>query len=257
MPNSVQFITIGQVLLYAIAGMAAGWTVNYLADVLPIFRKLAAPVCVGCGKRLPPAVYLAWMRRCPACRRGRGGRTWLVMLVCMAGFVWLGLAPKSRLGVWGGWFWFAYLLLVTVIDIEHHLILHTVAGFGAAVALITGVALHGWLSTLLGGLVGAGFMLVFYYLGIVYARWSARRHGMQIAEGEALGFGDVTFSGVLGLLLGWPGVLGGLVIGVLLAGAASLLALLPMALRREYNPNLALPYGPFLAAAAFYLLFLQ
>jgi leader peptidase (prepilin peptidase)/N-methyltransferase len=78
-----------------------------------------------------------------------------------------------------------------------------------------------------------------------------------IAEGEALGFGDVTLSGVIGLLLGWPGVIAGLIVAVFLAGAVGLLAMLPMLFRRQYDPNLALPYGPFLALGAFYLLYLR
>jgi leader peptidase (prepilin peptidase)/N-methyltransferase len=155
-----------------------------------------------------------------------------------------------------GWFWLAYFLLVVVIDIENRLILHLTSAFGAAAALLTGLGLHGWRSTLLGGALGAGAMLLIYWLGIAYARWSTRRRGIEIAAGDAFGFGDVTLSGVIGLLLGWPGVIGGLTAAVLLAGAAGLLALGAMLIRREYRPDFALPYGPFLAAAAFYFLYL-
>jgi leader peptidase (prepilin peptidase)/N-methyltransferase len=248
-----------RLLVFALLGLAIGWFINYLADILPIHRRLAAPLCRHCQTNLPPQSFLGYylgLRPCPSCNTGQIWRYWLVLLLTGLGFIWIGFLPPDRLGLWGGWFWFAFLLLVTIIDIEQHLILHKVAIFGAAIAAITGLILRGWLATLLGGLVGAGIMLVFYFLGVAYARWSARRHGEPIAEGEALGFGDVTFSGVLGLLLGWPGVIAGLTIGILLAGAAGVLTLLPMIFRRQYNPNLALPYGPFLAAAAFYLLFL-
>lgn len=247
-------------IVFAALGIAAGWLVNYLADMLPVHRRLAAPRCRACGAKLP--LQMAWgyylgLRACAACGSRPGLRYWLVGALTTLGFLWIALRPPERLGLWPGLFWLVFLLLVTVIDIENHLILHVVTAFGAVVAAINGFLLHGWLDTLIGGLVGAGVMLAFYLLGIAYARWSARRHGQAIAEGEALGFGDVTFSGVLGLLLGWPGVIGGLTIGILLAGAAGILSLLPMVFRRRYDPNLALPYGPFLAAAAFYLLYLQ
>jgi prepilin signal peptidase PulO-like enzyme (type II secretory pathway) len=62
---------------------------------------------------------------------------------------------------------------------------------------------------------------------------------------------------VIGLLLGWPGVLAGLVLAVLIAGAVTLVYLLVMVISRRYTPNLALPYGPFLAASAIFLLFFR
>ena len=37
-------------------------------------------------------------------------------------------------------------------------------------------------------------------------------------EDVALGFGDVHLSGILGLLLGWPGITGGLFVAIILGG---------------------------------------
>jgi leader peptidase (prepilin peptidase)/N-methyltransferase len=80
--------------------------------------------------------------------------------------------------------------------------------------------------------------------------------GEQIDE-DALGFGDVNLSGVLGLLLGWPGITAGLFFAILFGGAVSLLVLLYMLVRRKYHAFQAIPYGPFLVAAAVVVLFFR
>jgi leader peptidase (prepilin peptidase)/N-methyltransferase len=151
----------------------------------------------------------------------------------------------------------AYLGVVIVIDLEHRLILHPVSLAGAILGVGIGTWLHGLTATLLGGLFGFAGMLALYYLGIVFVRLSARLRGQPIGEDEGIGFGDVNLSGVVGLLLGWPGILAGLLIAILLGGAVSLLYLLLMITIRRYRPSLALPYGPFLAASAIILLYLK
>ena len=54
-------------------------------------------------------------------------------------------------------------------------------------------------------------MLALYYSGFVYLRISRKLRGKEPGETEALGFGDVNLSGIIGLLLGWPGILLGLI----------------------------------------------
>lgn len=167
------------------------------------------------------------------------------------------ITPPERLGFVPGFIWLIYFGVIMVIDIEHHLILHPVSWVGAALGLATGLWLHGWASTLIGGLVGFGSMLVFYWLGVLYVRVIARRKGHPVEDGDAFGFGDVNLSGVIGLLLGWPGILAGLIYAILFAGAITLLYLVGLLIARRYTPNIALPYGPFLAASAIYLLYLR
>lgn len=247
-----------QALFYGAVGWLTGLLVNYLADVLPIHRRIDMPVCRYCGHklRIRPSILIL-PQRCSDCLRRPILRWLTVQIVCLSGFIIISFRQPERLGQHWAMFWLAYLLLVIVIDIEHRLILHIVSAAGAVAGILVGVQLHGLKSTLAGGLFGFLVMLTLYGIGIAYARWSSRRRGRLIAEGEALGFGDVTFSLVLGLILGSPGVFAGLVTAILLAGAAGLLALILALIRRQYDPNLALPYGPFLALAIFYLLFLR
>jgi leader peptidase (prepilin peptidase) / N-methyltransferase len=238
-------------------GWLAGALVNYLSDVLPIRRRLVTPFCLHCQQPTDWLNYFVWPRQCKNCLIRRSLRTWIVevafVIACMA--IWA--APPEKLGFFISLVWLCYFGVVIVIDIEHRLILHPVSWVGAVLGLATGVWLHGWLNTFIGGAVGFGIMYGFYWLGIGYVRFVARKKGQSIAEGDAFGFGDVNLSGVIGLLLGWPGILAGLVFAILFSGAFVLLYLGFMLVVRRYTPNMALPYGPFLAASALYLLFLR
>ncbi len=242
------------VLATAILGWAAGALVNYLADVLPLRRRLTRPFCRRCEATLDLRNYFLWPRRCPNCGAARSLRSLLVELLFPAAAVFLWLTGASRLPFALELVWLSYFSLVTVIDLEHRLILHPVSLAGVALALPTGIWLHGLLPTLLGGAAGFGIMLGLYFLGIGLARLLARWRGGD-ADGEALGFGDVNLSGVLGLLLGWPGISAGLVLTILVGGLGAFAALAAARLQGRYSPDLTIPYGPFLVISASFLLF--
>lgn len=161
----------------------------------------------------------------------------------------------EKLGYSGGLLLLAYFGVVTVIDIEHRLILHPVSIFGGMIGLLIGSWLHGVRVTIIGGAAGFLMMLLLYYLGAIFVRLMARWRGTEINE-VALGFGDVNLSGIVGLLLGWPGIVAGLVLAIILAGMISLIYMLIMALRGKYSANLAIPYGPFLVISTVVLLYL-
>jgi leader peptidase (prepilin peptidase)/N-methyltransferase len=173
-----------------------------------------------------------------------------------AATLWLWLKPPEKLGFVGGLLLLTYFGLIIIIDVEHRLILHPVSLAGAIIGLPLGIWAHGWQATLLGGLAGFCSMLVMYWLGELMMRIS-RRWRQHDPEEEALGFGDVNLGGVLGLILGWPAILVGLALAILLAGLASLLYIMIMVVSRRYHPALAIPYGPFLVAGAGILIFFK
>jgi leader peptidase (prepilin peptidase)/N-methyltransferase len=243
-------------LLAAASGWVAGAAVNILADGLPHKRRLAAPFCLGCGRGFPWGNYLFWPRRCVHCRRSRGWRSILVELAYSALFAWLAWSPQAGLPWYQGCLLLAYFGLVAVIDLEHRLILHPVSLAGAALGLGFGWLHHGLVATLAGGAAGFGVMLALYAFGAGLMNWLARRRGETLEE-EALGFGDVNLGGVLGLILGWPAVIAGLALAILLGGAVSLVYLLYKLARRQYSLNTAIPYGPLLIAGAVLLLFFR
>jgi prepilin signal peptidase PulO-like enzyme (type II secretory pathway) len=111
--------------------------------------------------------------------------------------------------------------------------------------------------TLIGGAVGFGVFYFFYLLGILYSRWVAYRRGEPLDE-VAFGGGDANLGGVIGLAVGWPGVMFAVVYAIFAGGAVSLIYLLIMALRRRNSLFTPIPYGPFIVfGAVIVLLFLS
>ena len=242
-------LTVGGLILL---GWLAGTIINYLADVLPYTRRFSRPACLACTAAFPWRDYLL-LRPCSAGHK-RSLRTWIVLILAIAATLYTAFSPSPRLGFWAGWLLLTYFGVIAVIDIEHRLILHPVSLFGVALGAGYGVWLHGWQSTFLGGAAGFLIMLVLYWFGGLFANWLAKRRGQETDE-VALGFGDVNLSGVLGLILGWPGITAGLVGAILLGGMVSLLVLLSMLFTRRYQAFVAIPYAPFLVLAAVLLLF--
>ncbi len=237
----------------AVLGLLLGAVINWLADSLPLRGATVGPHCHACGGPRPPAAWSALLAiplrasTCAYCGTPIRGRGVLVEIVSLA--MTLGI---DRLAADSGAFAVSLMvasvfLLITVIDIEHRLILHIVT---APAALAIGIAgaldpARGFAKTLGGGLAGFGIVLLLYLLGGLFAAWMARRRGQPLEE-VAFGFGDVTLAGVIGLAVGWPGVLIALFLGVLGAGLFSGALILGMFLMRRYAPFMAIPYGPFL-----------
>ncbi len=245
---------IGILLLLTILGLVSGMLVNYLADALPWKRRLVRPFCLSCDTGQSLIRYFLWPRRCQRCTTRRSWRTWLVELIYAGMAIWSWGHPANKINFWFTWMILIYFGVVIVIDIEHRLIMHPVSWAGAGLGLIIGLIRNGWLDTLIGGAVGFGLMWLLYRLGEIIMKGLARLRGRTLDD-VALGFGDVNLSGVLGLILGWPLILPGLVLAILIGGIVSLIYLVIMLVLRRYTLFTALPYGPFLVAGAFLLLF--
>ncbi len=127
----------------------------------------------------------------------------------------------------------ATLALVAVIDGATHLIfVETLAPLALAVAIAGIIGGRGvWPAMLAGALVAGALFLALYALGrLMYGT-------------DALGWGDVELAALFGALLGWPGIVGALALGLLLMAIVTLIL---MALRRV-TPETYLPIGAFLA----------
>lgn len=236
----------------AIIGWASGIIVNYLSDYLPHYRRLVFPVCVHCGNKIPLIDYLFWPRKCPTCHQTRSRRVYLVEALYIVFTVAWWLTTPHKLSLISGTIILIYFGVVAVIDFEHRLIIHPVSVTGAILGLMIGYTLHGFTRTILGGLIGFGIMFVLYLLGFILIRF---RRGKNVEIDEALGFGDVNLGGVIGLFLGWPGVIVGLVTTIFLAGGYSLVYLIVMLIKKKYRSDMAIAYGPFLVLGALIILF--
>ena len=242
-------------MLYLVLGIIGAGLVNYLSDVLPRYRKILPPVCLDCQAGVGWQVYIT-LSSCKECGARASKRHWVVMVTLPILAVLLRYFPPPVIGE--GWeiLWLVYFSLIVVIDLEHRLILHPVSLVGAVLGLIVGIQAHGVVETLLGGAAGFGIMLLFYFLGELFIRFLSRRRGEEIQE-VALGFGDVNLAGVIGTILGWPGIVGGIFMAVLLGGVVSGVFLVVQLFRKEYQAYQALPYGPFLVISVFILLYLS
>jgi len=244
------------IILLILLGWVVGAFINYISDVMPIRRRLVAPFCQACDSRIPLLNYFLWPRRCLSCDTLRTRRVWVVEIGILLATIWLWTNPASRLGFIPGLMVLAYFSIVAVIDLEHRLILHPISLVGVILGIFIGIWLHGWLSTLIGGLVGFGIMLALFSIGVVFVRTIVRKRRPEFDE-EPLGFGDVILSGILGLFVGWPGIVLCLIVGILIAGLGALIYILGRMVTHHYQSFDFVPYGPFLLAGAFILLFLR
>jgi leader peptidase (prepilin peptidase)/N-methyltransferase len=239
--------------VYIAIAVIASTIVNYLSDSLPRYKTLNRPYCTVCMEPMRWIDYILH-RPCSQCSALPDKRRWGVFAFLIIAFIWLFIFPPSRLPIYVAMILLVYLTTVAVIDLEHKVILHVTSLVGFFMAFIIGWSIHNLLPTIIGGLVGFLIMLLFYYLGIVFMKIINKRRGIQLDE-VALGFGDVNLAGITGLMLGWPGVLIGLLFAILAGGFVSGITITIRALNRNYKPFTAIPYGPFLIFGAMLLLY--
>jgi leader peptidase (prepilin peptidase)/N-methyltransferase len=254
-------------LIPIVLGWLAGLFINYASDVLPLTRRFSQPACPQCQAPFSWKDYLT-LRACRSCGKKRSLRTWLVQILAVAAFTYFWVFPSERLGIPLTMIVLIYFGLITVIDLEHRLILHPTSLAGAILGLIVGTVIYSrrydfpgnLFQSLLGGAIGFGIMFVLYQFGVLVARLRARK--MQAAgqapdEEEALGGGDVYLAGVLGLMLG-PLIIQVLVYGALLGGLVSFILIVALLIRRRYASDVLMtfiPYGPYFIISTFYMLF--
>lgn len=229
-------------------GALVGILINYLADVLPITRKLSKPICLNCGKVFSLREYL-FSFKCPKCKRKTPARVIIVLTLSMISGVLIEFFPFGGLNFWATLPLMLFLGVILVIDIEYRVVLKETSYIGLALLFVYGIILHGFLPTLFGGLAGLLIMLGLYFLGVLFNRIMGRIRGQNIEE-VALGFGDVYVTTFLGFLTGWPAIIAVLLLAILASGVFSLFYIVVKAILRKYQSFSAIPYTPFLILAA-------
>jgi leader peptidase (prepilin peptidase)/N-methyltransferase len=217
-------------LVFAVLlGTIVGSFLNVCIDRLPRGASLSSPPsqCEACGRRLSPLElipvlsYTALRGRCRTCGARFPARVVAVEagtgLAFLLVFEQFGLSLQAGLAI-------AYtclLIVIGVIDLEHHRVLNGLTYPAIALALAAAAVTpgRGLLSLLLGGLIGGGALLL-----------------LALVSPRAMGFGDVKLSFLVGLFLAF--VVGGLVsLGQLAAG--------------KVRRGDAVAFGPYLALAGF------
>ena len=218
-------------VLYAWVGLLVGSLLRAGGDVLPSWRR---------DPEWPPhpnqtmRPRLAWLtmirsllRRHPHAGDATLWRGLLLELGTMSLFAYLwrhyGLSPQLVPAT----LYTCLFVLISVIDMEHRLVLNAVVFPASILALSASFTSTGPApgSALLGGMLGFG---LFALVALAY------RGGM--------GDGDVKLAGLIGLITGFPHVVVALVVGVLAGGLVALLLLLTKIKGRKSY----IPYAPFL-----------
>jgi leader peptidase (prepilin peptidase) / N-methyltransferase len=241
-------------IVATLAGYFAGIFINYSSDVLPATLTLSHAKCPKCNSPVSWQHYL-YFKKCTACLQPIGYRAYIVMIAAILSSLFIWIYPPSHLNYILGLLVLTYFGMVTVIDLEHRLILRPVSIAGVILGLLVGIWAHSLVPTLLGGLAGLAIMGLLYLVGMLFAEYRAKKLGRDDHE-EALGFGDVILAGILGLMLGWPIIWFGLLLGILAGGIISLIIIIYLQVTRKYQTmSFFIAYGPYLILGATLVLF--
>jgi len=248
-------------IIVTVFGVLAGGVINALADDLPRRRRVTPPhypddtprpfiAWLGItaflfGKRASPnGVKLSW--RYPLTEIGT---------VALMIFTVISLTDDPLMEPVQFIFWIAYLaifMLITVIDLEHRLILFVVIIPSFVIALIDPfVTTYGEPvgDTLLGAALGFGVFFALYVGGFVFTHVMATVQKREINE-VAFGYGDVLLITLSGLILGWRALIFAMFITVFLGALGAIVYLIARNLSRNgYSMFTPLPYGQYIVIA--------
>lgn len=240
-------------LLAFLIGLFLGWIANLLADSLPFRQRPALPSCQACGAEHEPrawlgiSAFLLGVRSCAYCGRKRAIRWPLVEILFAGWVVFLWAFYQDPLELLGALFLSFVFLIILITDIELHIIPHSVTLPAIFVMIIIGGLMpdKGWIKTLAGGLGGFLIVVAFYFLGALFTAAMSRLRGEPLDE-VAFGFGDVTLATLIGVAVGWPGIILAIFVGFLAGGLFSLGYIVITRFKGTYRPFSTIPYGPFL-----------
>jgi leader peptidase (prepilin peptidase)/N-methyltransferase len=227
----------------AAVGLAIGSFLNVCIYRLPRHESLSFPAshCTSCQRPLdwfeniPVIGWLALRGRCRTCGDAISSMYPIVEAITAAvfvtGYAIYGLTPLLAVRL----LFACAMIVLFAIDLQHRILPNAITLPGVIAGLLFSLLLPpGWLSSLVGVLVGGGIL---YVIGEAYYRW----RGV-----EGLGMGDVKMLAMIGAFLGWQLTLLTLVMASL---AGSIIGVLLIATRRG-SMQYALPFGTFLAVGA-------
>jgi leader peptidase (prepilin peptidase)/N-methyltransferase len=214
-----------------ILGLAVGSFANVLIDRLPKGESIlwGRSHCDYCKRTLrwyeliPVLSYIIQVGRCRRCGKPLSIQYPVVELTTGIGFVLLFPRPVSF------YILFVALLVIFVADLKYQIIPDSMIVLGFAATLV-----H-WIGTMpVGGTlqyIVAGFacFVAFYLLWLV-------------TRGKGLGFGDVKFAPLMGVLLGFPGTVIALYIAFLTGALAGVILIVGS--KKTWKSKIA--FGPFL-----------
>lgn len=164
------------------------------------------------------------------------------------GFVAVNWSGDPRIPVW--FLYLTILILISVIDIEHYIIITPVIVVSSVLAVAiaflfpeNGVETEEYL---IGGGVGLAIFLIMYWGGMLFSSLVNAARGQKLEE-VAFGFGDVMLATLCGLMIGWAALIFALLITVFIGALGALLYLIGRQFTSDkYALFTPLPYGPYI-----------
>lgn len=234
-------------IFIATAGLVLGSFFNVVVYRLPRGLNLSKPpsACPGCGARIKPydnipvLSYLILRGKCRRCGRPISPVYPAVEALTAIGFVLVYFNAGRALGLefFAGCLFTSALIVLGFIDAEHQILPDAVTLPGLVLALLYSFFRDDltFRGALIGAVAGAGFLLLVY--GAYYL----------IRKKEGLGMGDVTMLLMIGAYLGLMRTL----LTLILASFVGALVGVYVIVRKGKDFQFALPFGTFLAPAAF------
>ena len=241
-------------VVLALLGLVLGPSLGVIVD-RAVERERLKPLhrCTSCRSDLGPASLLplvSWFRRCAGCGRHPGWRYPGTDLGAAAALALVGAALGLR-GATIGYAAFALVLVVlSVIDLETHLLPNVItypAFLGGLVLVVVGAVCYGSPERIVSALVGGVSAFVLLFL-------------LHVIRPAGMGMGDVKLAPTLGLALGW--LYGNSWLAVSLVLYALLVAslgggLIGLAVNVVRRRREEIPFGPALAAGTLAILALS
>lgn len=236
------------ILLYVVAaGLIFGSFFNVVIYRLPRGLNLSRPpsACPGCGARIKPydnipiLSYLILRGKCRKCGQRISPIYPAVEALTAVGFVlvYLNAGRVISLAFIAGCLFTSALIILGFIDAQHQILPDAITMPGLALALAYSFFRDdlNFRGALFGAVAGGGFLM------LVYGAYRL------IRKKEGLGMGDVTMMLMVGAYLGWQRTL----LVLILASFTGALFGLYLIARKGKDAQFALPFGTFIAPAAF------
>ncbi len=261
--NELSSLYLISLFFVCLVGACIGSFINMVTYRVPqnisiLFPRSHCPSCktpIGILGLLPIFGFFFLKGKCPRCQFKIPFKYPLVEALCAAGTVFIFLKhvdpdkiilllSQSHIDIqqlvallMALWLFWSGVCL-SIIDIEHRILpdIITIPGIFVGLFLNSFDKNIGFIPALLGALVGGGGL------------WLLRKIYMLLRHKEGMGLGDVKYLALLGASLGTIGVIHTLFLSCILGSVIGIL----YGIYRKQGLNVAIPFGPFLAAGAFF-----
>ena len=230
-------------------GACLGSFFNVLIYRLPREESIVRPAsrCPACGRpvraweNVPIVSFLLLRGKCAGCGSGISWRYPVVEAASGIGFLLIAWVDGPGFVLLRDLVFFSLLVPIVFIDIDHRIIPDELSLGGLAAGILLSFLPGGnWKGALAGMVLGGGILFV---TAAVYHK---------VTGIEGLGGGDIKLLAMIGAFLGWRGALFTIFFGSLLGVGGGLVAMR----KGDEGLKTAIPYGPYLCAAALFARFL-